>query len=276
MSYEGKSLDEIKKLMDERWKAGDAYKCGLPWDVMRHEYLQNGVVDIVSKVLVDFHGDFPLNAVDLGCGVKTVFSRQHAADSLCKFRDVRLSLVDISETAIQKLRSEYGPVMSEVWGERLSASYFVCPAEEMAKHVGKQHLVVSVESIEHWVDLEACLNGIRETLLPGGFFVLTTPNRDSLHVRMARKLGFEPPFCAEDHTYEFGHEELDRIMLQSGFEKVAESGVGFAPYWALEAALGHKMRQLTDTDPEIIGWLQSIGERCPEFSFCQVKAYQRV
>jgi len=276
MSYKGKSVDEVRKLMDERWKAGDAYKCGLPWDIMRHEYLQNGLVDTVSKVLVNFHGDFPLRVVDLGCGTKTTFSRLYTAEALCKFKDIRLSLVDISSEAIAKIKAESGPVLAEIWGERLSPNYFACPAEEMSRVADQQHLVVSVESIEHWVDLEACLKGIHDALLPGGFFVLTTPNRDSLHVRMAAKLRIEVPFCASDHTYEFGYEELDNIMIQNKFQKVAETGVGLAPYWALEAALGHNMRQLTDKDPEVIGWLQSIGERCPEFSFCQVKAYQRV
>lgn len=276
MSNQGKSLEQIKREMNERWHFGDAYACALPWDLMRHDHLHGKVVDTMSKLLVDFCGDGPLKVVDLGCGTKTTFAKSYAADKMVKFKDIHLTLVDIAEEAIKKIREESGPVMAELWGGRLSPEYLACPAETMAKYLAPQHLIVSVESIEHWVDLEACLNGIREALLPGGYFLLTTPNRDSLHARMGRKLGFDVPFCANDHTYEFGYEELDSIMADAKFQKVAETGVGFAPYWALEAHIGPKLRQITDRDTEVIGWFQTIGERCPEFSFCQVKAFKRM
>lgn len=195
-------------------------------------------------------------------------------DALRRF-DVELTLVDLSEEAIRQLQQRAEVAMSQLWGPKSSFSFRSSPAEDLAKVASYQHMVISVESIEHWSDVEEGLRGVRDALLPGGYFVLTTPNRDSLHVRMARKLGFEAPFCANDHTYEFGYEELDRMLDGQGFDKVAESGVGFAPYWALENVIGGRLRHITDNDPEVLEWLQSMGRRCPEFSFCQVKAFQR-
>lgn len=274
--YKHGNLEAIRKDMDARYKAGDgdAYAASLPWDVMRHHWLHEELAGLVGKCFVDFCNHLPLRITDLGCGSKSSFEKGYFRDALRRF-DVEATLVDLSEEAIKALQARGESAMRQLWGPKSIFLFRSSPAEELAKVASGQHMVVSVESIEHWSDVEDGLRGVRDALLPGGYFVLTTPNRDSLHVRMARKLGFEAPFCANDHTYEFGHEELDRMLDGQGFDKVAESGVGFAPYWALENVIGGRLRHITDNDPEVLEWLQSMGRRCPEFSFCQVKAFQR-
>lgn len=153
--------------------------------------------------------------------------------------------------------------------------YIVSPAETLPLPDASVDMVISIESIEHWCDVDAALAGIRRVLKPHGALILTTPNRDSLHVRMGRKLGIQMPYCANDHTHEFGYEELDTLVTGAGFRKEAETGASFAPYWALEGAIGTRMRHLTDNDEEVVQWLNAIGRRCPEFAFCQIKAFER-
>jgi len=274
--YKHGNLEEIRKDMDARYKAGggDAYAATLPWDVMRHHWLHSELEGLVKECLRDYSNHMKLRITDLGCGTKSSFEKPSFQDALRRF-EVEATLVDLSEEAIRHLQARSEEAMHRAWGPKATFSFRSSPAEELAKVASGQHMVISVESIEHWSDVEDGLRGVHDALLPGGYFVLTTPNRDSLHVRMARKLGFEAPFCANDHTYEFGYEELDRILDGQGFDKVAESGVGLAPYWALENVIGGRLRHITDNDPEVLEWLQSMGRRCPEFSFCQVKAFQR-
>lgn len=273
-AYKNGDMAAIADAMDERYQEGDAYSYELPWDIQRHKSLHQELANLVTRVIHIWSRHIPLRVTDLGCGMKTTFSLPYIRDALRTF-DLDVTLVDISAAAIRRLREERGGELEAAWGPRVSWQFRAAPAEYLQSVAEDQHLIVSVESIEHWSDVDAGLDGVHAALVPGGFFVLTTPNRDSLHVRMARKLGYEPPFCAEDHTYEFGHEELDRLLKRHGLVKVAETGVGLAPYWALEGFLGGAMRDLTDNDPEVIQWLDMIGRRCPEFSFCQVKAFRK-
>lgn len=272
--YQGGDLSEIARAMNERYEGGDAYVYELPFDVMLHDALHGAVAKLVKECLRDYEGSFPLRLTDLGCGTKTVFEKQVFRDAMIRFRYVQATMADLSKVAIEHLCKSQEDIQS-IWGGTLSTQCVVCPAENLSSWASHQHMVISVESIEHWSDVEACLAGIKNALLPGGYFILTTPNRDSLHVRMARKLGFEPPFCSSDHTYEFGYKELDGLLSDAGFEKVGELGAGMAPYWALEGVIGGAIRNLTDNDPEVNQWLNTVGERCPEFSFCQVKAFRR-
>jgi SAM-dependent methyltransferase len=72
-------------------------------------------------------------------------------------------------------------------------------------------LVVSFETIEHVADACALVHGIRRVLKPGGYLVLSTPNRDfgppGLHARN--------PF----HVREFTPDDL-RFLLSEAFREV--------------------------------------------------------
>lgn len=275
--YKDMGLEEIARDMDRRYADEDAYAYELPWDIERHQSLHSAAASLVRECLNSYRvtGLGAVRATDLGCGMKSAFLKDAMVEALSPgriFRPVDLTLVDLSKEAVRRLEDAHGEELRKRWNR---VQFEALPAERLHERVNHQELIVSVESIEHWSDVDAGLEGVRQALVPGGHFVLTTPNRDSLHVRMARQLGFEPPFCAHDHTYEFGYKELDRILASHGFELAHEAGVGFAPYWAMGPMVDPRVRALTDSSPDVIAWMQSIGSRVPEFSFCQAKAYRR-
>jgi len=229
-------------------------------------------------------------ALDVGCGIESVLDRPEFVAAMSRFSRTKVIFSDLSETAIESVRSRHQE-RAATWDCKqrsaalsrkstsppsFEAEYIVSPAETLPLPDASVDLAVSVESIEHWIDVEAALDGLHRVIRPEGVLVLTTPNRDSLHARMGRKMGVQVPFCADDHTHEFGYEELDRLLYSRGFEKVDETGASFAPYWALESALGHRVRPITDSDPEVVEWMNSIGRRCPEFAFCQIKSFRRM
>jgi len=295
--YAPKDTDEVKRLMDERWSHGDAYVSALPWDRSRHQELQGGVMRLLQSAMSkrvftpeDTVPEDPLTILDVGCGIKSAVDRPEFLDIVGYRPKTRFILSDLSETAVAALRADHErrlarwlthqdesyPYMKHPRVQRSAEfEYIVSPAETLPLPDASVDMVISIESIEHWCDVDAALAGIRRVLKPHGALILTTPNRDSLHVRMGRKLGIQMPYCANDHTHEFGYEELDTLVTGAGFRKEAETGASFAPYWALEGAIGTRMRHLTDNDEEVVQWLNAIGRRCPEFAFCQIKAFER-
>lgn len=234
-------------------------------------------------------GGYP-TVLDVGCGIKSALDRSEFLHMFAEFATPRLVFSDLSSTAIEALKSKHSdrveswnswralqyPGMKHIQGARVEFEYIVSAAETLPLPDASVDMVISIESIEHWCDVDAALAGIRRVLKPHGALILTTPNRDSLHIRMGRKLGIQMPYCAIDHTHEFGYDELDTLVTGAGFRKEAETGASFAPYWALEGAIGHRMRHLTDNDEEVVQWLNAIGRRCPEFAFCQIKAFERL
>ena len=271
--YEPGNISGIASAMNERYQSGETYDYQLPWDVARHEELHKAVARLAT--------DCPIpgphaKVVDVGCGMRPASTRPYLIPFLRTRRVSSLDVVltDISDKAIEHIRGSIAP---DQWADKMEVRnhFLAAPAELLQEHpiCRDADLVVSVESIEHWSDVEAGLRSIHEILKKGGTLVLTTPNRDSLHVQMARRLGVEVPFCSSDHTYEFGFEELDRIVEKFGFVRSGSVGVGFAPYWALEGVIGSTIRHLTDYDHEVVSMLNQIGRSCPEYSFCQAKSY---
>lgn len=277
--YQHGNLEGIAKAMDDRYKNGETYKYELPWDISRHEELHKAVADLVvghvEDMLAGMRKGRWISLLDVGCGMRPALMRPYLLPALKKAGAdyVYALLTDISQEAINVV-SKYA---MENDSKSMTMAASATPVENISKSMtqGSVDVVVSVESIEHWSDVEAGLASIHHVLSDDGVFVLTTPNRDSLHVSMGRLLGVDVPFCSSDHTYEFGYQELDEIMDKAGFVKVGERGVGFAPYWALEGILGNTIRHFTDRDPEVVSLLNQVGKSCPEFSFCQAKAFKK-
>lgn len=277
--YQHGNLEGIASAMDERYKNGETYKYELPWDISRHEELHKAVAELVvgptEDMLTARMHDQCVRLLDVGCGMRPALMRPYLLPALKKAGAdyVYALLTDISQEAINAVSES----AMENDSKHMTMATSATPVENLSKSMmqGSVDVVVSVESIEHWSDVEAGLASIHHVLADDGVFVLTTPNRDSLHVKMGRLLGIDVPFCSSDHTYEFGHEELDDIMGKAGFVKAGQRGVGFAPYWALEGILGNIIRQFTDRDPEVVSLLNQVGRSCPEFSFCQAKAFKK-
>jgi len=259
-AFAERSLSGIREEMDKRY-ASDVgpYRLELAWDRARHEVLKRAVVMLADQWLVfeptdgDSERRVPTTGLtlDIGCGEAGI------ADYWPHKNIVGLEL---SAVAVEKARAKHPDVA------------YVAGAIEEFTSERKFDTVVAVETIEHWSDVDRGLEAVKSVLAPGGSFVVTTPNRDSLHVRVGQRLGISVPFCSPEHTHEFGYEELRELLASHGFDVVRSVGVGLAPYWALELEFGNRIRFLTDKNEEIARLLAEAGEHLPHLAFIQCHA----
>lgn len=174
--------------------------------------------------------------------------------------------IDISAVAVQAARSKYP-----------GGHFETCTIEESDRlKWGTFELVVATEVVEHLVDVNVGLAAMARATAPGGWLVLTTPNRDALHCRMARKMGFEAPLCCTHHTKEFGYQELIDLVCKHGFRHDKALGVMLTPWWTLEDKIGHALRKLTDNDDQVNEWMRVLGRDHPEFAFSQCHRFVRL
>lgn len=248
-------LKQIRAMMDKRYADGTAYKTSLPFDRQRGERIRTATLALAESLW----SPIP-RTLDIGCGeggIASFWPHQNIVG------------VELSEVAVQKARKSFPDV-----DYRVSAieDFRLTPEEEPFE------LVVAQESIEHWVDVDAGLAAIRACMAPGGGLVLTTPNRDSLHCRISRKLGIgEAPICSIDHVHEFRYQELIDRVTGAGFEHQRSAGVGLLPYWSMERVVGEEVRRLTDHDEEVNQWFNDIASFAPaEYAFIQCHAFRKV
>lgn len=244
------TLSDIRTEMDARYKNGTgAYERELAFDRLRTDEIFR-----VVRALAEWgtHKG-PLHTLDVGSGVGGIAEYWPHHDIVG---------VELSGVAVEQARQRFPDVRYE------------CSAIEEWKTDDKFSMVVAVETIEHWSDVDRALDVIRgcmHTLAP---LIVTSPNRDSLHCRIGNKLKINVPYCSRDHTHEFGFQELIDRVTAHGFRIQASAGVLCAPYWALEQSLGTTIRSFTDKDEEVNRWLIDIGRTMPpEYAFLQAHRF---
>lgn len=246
-------IEDVRDRMNARYLAaapGSTYETGLIFDAMRFRELDRAVLSLAWN---EAH-DRCLQALDVGSGeggIAAYWPHQNVYG------------LELSAVAVARARERFPDATFEVgaieeWDPRI------------AGRARSFRLVVARETIEHWVDVPRGLENLRRALTDGAVLVITTPNRDSLHCRIGKKLGRYVPKCCDEHQREFGYEELQRLLRQHGFAVEQSRGVGLAPYWALEDVLGDDVRHLTDYDADVNSWLNDIGRWMPaEYAFIQ-------
>jgi len=250
------TVDDVKNQMDALYASGKAYNMTLPFDLMRGEEIRATTLALAGSFASPARPERVRLTLDVGCGEGGIASF---------WPHKNIVGIDISQVAVEKARKAHPDV-----------TYYAIPIERLCDvDEGPFPLVVAQESIEHWTEVPNSLKAIRAKMLVDGAFVLTTPNRDSLHCRMARKFGFEAPYCSTDHIHEFGYQELIDTVEAAGFKHVEARGVHLAPYWAI-GQLGSQVRHLTDRDIEVNHWLNEIGRTCPEYAFIQCHRFEAV
>jgi SAM-dependent methyltransferase len=243
------SIDEVRSMMDKGYADGTAYRTALPFDLMRGERIRMATLDLAGKEALDAK----VRVLDVGSGEGGIasFWPHH-----------NIVGVEISQVGVDKAKRTFPTVD------------FRCSAiEEFKLSEGEEpfRIVVAQESIEHWTNVDHGLKAIRAAMAPEGRLVITTPNRDSLHCRISRKLGLgEPPHCSFDHVHEFSYWELIHKVEAFGFKRAESKGVGLLPYWTMERVFGHEIRRLTDGDYDVNAWMNDIGCHAPaEYAFIQ-------
>ena len=198
------SIDEQKAFYDQFW-AGYPVELG-GWEVRRLAAVLDGLSDHLNKLRSTSPG--ALRICDLGCG------RGWLAGEMTKFGKV--TGVDLSPLGVELAQKSWPNVRFEVGDVTTWRS-----AEEF-------DLVVSSEVLEHVLDKRGFVETLCASLRPGGYAVLTTPNKRVQHrfhqthqviedwtsVRQLNAL-FAPKFVILRHetfVYDFSYEGLFRVL----------------------------------------------------------------
>lgn len=247
--YATLATHEIKDLMEQRFSSGNAYPSDCLWDDVRGSDLNRQVYEIIVPTAGK-------SILEIGCGIGSTASLVADCEQYIG--------TDLSETAI----------------EQASQSYKDCPnfkfvamnAEKLDFPDCEFDLFIAKEVIEHIPDAEASLREAFRVLKPGGKLVITSPNRDSLHLRINRKLG-KPDFkCSIDHVKEFTFQEAVEMVQRQRFSIEHTGGIFLTPYWGLPR-IHPQLRGLTDHDPEVIEIMRDLGTRVGgEYAFCFIIA----
>jgi SAM-dependent methyltransferase len=175
--------------------------------------------------------------------------------------------VDISEVAVHDAIRRYGH----------RPGYRFLPMDATKLDFPDDHfdVVAAREVLEHLPDPGRCVAEIFRVLKPGGALVASSPNRDSLHLRVNRLLGHEDFKCSYDHIREFTYDELRAMLEKPGFRFRDAAGVFLMPYWGIPG-VDDPVRRFTDDHPVLLEDLRQLGRRAgAEYAFISVVAVEK-
>lgn len=244
--------DAVRRRMDESYRQGNPYQLTRPWDTARHEHLIRGVQQLGRDI------DFSQSTVlEFGCAMGGFAANYVQAK--------RIVAVDISEEAIRKARESYPHV-----------EFHACDAESFGGV--EADVVFLVEVVEHFYDPDKAMAAVARCTKPGGCLILTTPNRDSLHLRINRLFGHADFTCNPEHLREYTLGGLAQLLNRHGFEIEETRGLFLLPYWGIpEFEAASSVRHMTDHNPTVIEWLRDLGDHVPpEYAFCIMLRAKRV
>jgi SAM-dependent methyltransferase len=139
-------------------------------------------------------------------------------------------------------------------------TYLVCDAEAAAVASSAFDMVLFVDSIEHVFDAAAVVFEASRALRPGGEFLVTFSNSNSLNQILTRALGYPTFLTNHQHICEFTPDEMLGMLDAAGFDVVETAGIELRPYWGVPG-IDHLVREAVDEDEELIGALQELGRR---------------
>ncbi|WP_017652649.1 class I SAM-dependent methyltransferase [Fortiea contorta] len=243
--YATLSLGKIKELMDHRYESQNAYSVVYLWDEVRAKELNKHVIEAI----------FPTNEsriLEIGCGI----GGSAAYIDQCK----EYIGTDLSDAAISQAYLQYG--------NKQNFQFMTMDAMNLKFEDNRFDVVIAKEVIEHLPNPVNCVKEAFRVLKTGGIFIVTSPNRDSLHLRVNRMLGYENFKCSFDHIKEFTFEEASEMLIQEGFKIKKTKGAFLMPYWGI-STVDTPVRHLTDNDPIMVEMLRELGERVgAEYGFC--------
>jgi 2-polyprenyl-3-methyl-5-hydroxy-6-metoxy-1,4-benzoquinol methylase len=245
--YASLSAAQIKKLMNERYSKEEAYVVTCLWDKVRTEELNTVVINMFSPTV-----DKRILEVGAGIGGSAAYI------SKCK----EFVGTDVSEVAVSQAR--------QTFGNKPNFSFLTMDAMDLKLDEDYFDVVIAKEVIEHLPEPQRAIREAFSVLRHGGLLVVTSPNRDSLHLRVNRMLGYPDFKCSFDHVKEFTFGEVVEMLTEEGFRIKDTAGVFLQPYWGIHKIDDH-VRHLTDNDPRMVEMLRDLGKRAgAEYAFCFV------
>ncbi|MGD9615324.1 MAG: class I SAM-dependent methyltransferase [Alphaproteobacteria bacterium] len=255
-AYKKMTKSELQRDMDERYQTGDAYPNPALWIGVHHTELERSMVELIRSKTAD------ADILELGCGAGGI-----AAHNITDANSIIGT--DLSEEALRTAR--------EFFSRHPRLQFRYMDAENIEVADSSFDIVIAKEVLEHLHSPGRCISEVHRVLRRNGLLVLSSPNRDSLHLRLNRKLG-RPDFpCAGDHLNEMTYSEMVEILSSGGFLVEASEGVTLMPYHYVEEVFPKSVADLEESDKEFVDWLRILGRRAgPEFAFCYVILARRL
>ena len=249
-AYHSMSKEEIKLDMDKRYETGDAYPNPALWIHAHHRELE----DCFQEILARKTGNKDI--LELGAGSGGIGAHYiHDAKSIVA--------TDLSDTALNVAR--------EFFREKSGITFTQMDAENLQFPDASFDVAIAKETLEHLPDALACAKEVNRVLRSKGYFILSSPNRDSLHLRVNRKVGGADFMCSGDHMREYSFSEMCELLNLAGFDVEAAEGVTLMPYHHVKDMFSEAINKAEDYDPEVVEWFRVLGRRAgPEFGFCYV------
>jgi len=247
VDYGSLSVDEIRRRMDERYWKKEAYGFACLQDKVVAEEVTKQIVQLISPTT-------DKRILEIGCGIGGM--------APCISECQEYIGTDLSDEAISQAAAAFlhRPNFRFVCMDAMNLNF-----EDLSFDI-----VIAREVVEHLGEPHRAVREAFRVLKSGGTFVMTSPNRDSLHLRVNRMLGHEDFKCCFDHIREFAFREAVEILTIEGFTIKETRGVFLLPYWGIPGIDKH-VRHLTDNDPRMVEMLRDLGERAgAEYSFLYV------
>lgn len=244
VDYSTLSVPEIKKLMDERFSKKEAYNLVYLWDKIRADELNKISIELIAPTKGK-------RILEIGCGL----GGSAPLITECK----EFIGTDLSEIAMSQANTAFG--------DKPNFRFLPMDAMDLKFDDGQFDIVLAREVIEHLPEPQKAIREAFRVLKPNGLFLVTSPNRDSLHLRVNRMLGHADFKCCYDHIREYAFKEAEEMLTKEGFAIRDTRGIFLLPYWGIPD-IDLYVRHLTDSDPEMIELLRKLGKRVgAEYAF---------
>ncbi len=242
-------VEGVRQMMNERFSRNEddafgGYEHPHHWDRVRYQEVDH----VFTRLIGDVSG---LDVLEIGCGL---------GRNARLFKKARSYLgTDLSDVAIEKaLRAHPGHPSYRF--ERMNAM-------DLTVENDRFDLVLATEIIEHVQDAEKMLREVHRVLKPDGRLLFNSANRDSLHLRMVRALGYPDFLGTSEHFREFGYDEIKGILDGVGFSIVQSEGVFLLPYMSVPG-VSPAIQTAAFDDPALVEILRDLGERAgPQYGF---------
>lgn len=247
-----RTLDDeaLRHTMDAFWRQG-GYEYPTRRDVLYNAALDDHVRQVAEA------GPWP-RVLDLGCGVRPL------PPGLAGGGVVR---ADLSVEAVRRARAVDAAA---------GRSFATVDGAQLPFPDGAFDLLLFVEAIEHVLHVDRVLDEIARVLRPGGTLLVTVANRDSLHLRLTRAMGFEGFLTNYQHITEMTYAELAGHLTRRGLEPQRAEGVQLHPYWAVPG-MPPAVAQAIDDDPDLVAALVELGALAgPTYAFTALVVAEKV
>lgn len=250
--YTKLTTEQVRESMNARYESNTAYELGLLWDIRRME-------DLNKKVMNYLGSTTRKKILEVCCG------QGGTAPYLPK--NANFTGIDLSDAAIELAKQHFADYPNYKFQQM--------DACELTFDNNTFDVVIAKEAIEHVPDPLKMLKEVYRVLKPNGKLVITSPNRDSLHLRMNRLIGYRDFKCSYDHIRELTWTEFQKLAAEADFDVVKSCGSYLMPYWGIPN-VDMYVRHYTDKDPAVVELFEHLGDLVgAEYAFCFIAQLEK-